>query len=87
VLAATGRPHGRGARGVTLLFADLLERTYIARMDEYGGERIRYLSESWTATSPRSRPGVTKNGTEVAIESRMNRRVSAGDLRHPSSRT
>src|SRR6266704_5750949 len=30
----------------TQLFADLLERTYIARMDEYGGERIRYTGES-----------------------------------------
>src|SRR4030095_10001728 len=26
----------------TQLFADLLERTYIARLDEYGGERMRY---------------------------------------------
>jgi len=59
----------------TLLFADLLERTYIARMDEYGGERIRYLGESvdGNLASVRARI-VTKNGTEVAIESRMNRR-------------
>src|SRR5881409_4297112 len=34
----------------TQLFADLLERTYIARMDEYGGERIRYLGESIDGT-------------------------------------
>jgi len=59
----------------TLLFADLLERTYIARMDEYGGERVRYLSESvdGNLASVKARI-VTKNGTEVAIESRMNRR-------------
>src|SRR5437899_7881516 len=28
---------------VTQLFADLLERTYIARINAYGGERIRYV--------------------------------------------
>src|SRR2546426_8275244 len=28
----------------TQLFADLLERTYIARMDEYGGERGPYVA-------------------------------------------
>src|SRR3989442_2384507 len=27
----------------TQLFADLLERTYIARMDEYGGETVPYV--------------------------------------------
>ena len=59
----------------TQLFADLLERTYIARMDEYGGERIRYLSESIDGShaSVRARI-VTRTGTEVAVESRMNLR-------------
>jgi phospholipid transport system substrate-binding protein len=59
----------------TQLFADLLERTYIARMDEYGGERIRYLSESidGSLASVRARI-VTRNGNEVAVESRMNLR-------------
>jgi phospholipid transport system substrate-binding protein len=59
----------------TQLFADLLEQTYIARMDEYGGERIRYLSESVDGkmASVKARI-VTRNGTEVAIESRMNLR-------------
>jgi len=57
----------------TQLFADLLERTYIARMDEYGGERIKYLSESVDGrlASVRARI-VTRTGTEVAVESRMN---------------
>jgi phospholipid transport system substrate-binding protein len=60
----------------TQLFADLLERTYIARMDEYGGERIRYLSESidGSLASVRARI-VTRNGNEVAVESRMNLRA------------
>jgi len=59
----------------TQLFADLLERTYIARMDEYGGERIRYMSESIDGTfaSVKARI-VTRTGTEVAVESRMNLR-------------
>ena len=59
----------------TQLFADLLEQTYIARMDEYGGERIRYLSESIDGklASVRARI-VTRTGTEVSVESRMNLR-------------
>jgi ABC-type transporter MlaC component len=27
------------------LFANLLEQTYISRIDEYGGERISYVGE------------------------------------------
>jgi len=59
----------------TQLFADLLERTYIARMDEYGGERIRYLSESIDGgfASVKARI-LTRTGTEVPVESRMNLR-------------
>jgi phospholipid transport system substrate-binding protein len=59
----------------TYLFADLLERTYIARMDEYGGERIRYVGESIDGTfaSVKARI-VTRTGTEVSVESRMNLR-------------
>ena len=59
----------------TQLFADLLERTYIARMDEYGGERIRYIGESidGNLASVKARI-VTRTGTEVAVESRMNLR-------------
>ena len=59
----------------TQLFADLLERTYIARMDEYGGERIRYVAESVDGNLASVRARImTRNGTEVAVESRMNRR-------------
>ena len=59
----------------TQLFADLLERTYIARMDEYGGERIRYVSESIDGKLASVRARITtRNGTEVAVESRMNLR-------------
>ena len=59
----------------TQLFADLLERTYIARMDEYGGERIRYVGESLDGELATVRARImTRAGTEVPVESRMVRR-------------
>jgi phospholipid transport system substrate-binding protein len=57
------------------LFADLLERTYIARLDEYGGERIRYVGESIDGELATVRARiVTRAGIEVPVESRMVRR-------------
>ena len=57
------------------LFADLLERTYIARLDEYGGERIRYVGESIDGELAAVRARiVTRAGIEVPVESRMVRR-------------
>ena len=59
----------------TQLFADLLERTYIARLDEYGGERIRYVGESIDGELATVRARiVTRAGVEVPVESRMVRR-------------
>jgi phospholipid transport system substrate-binding protein len=59
----------------TQLFADLLERTYIARIDEYGGERIRYVGESMDGEQATVRARImTRTGTEVPVESRMVRR-------------
>ena len=59
----------------TQLFADLLERTYIARLDEYGGERIRYVGESIDGELATVRARiVTRTGVEVPVESRMVRR-------------
>jgi phospholipid transport system substrate-binding protein len=56
----------------TQLFADLLERTYIARLDEYGGERIRYVGESIDGELATVRARiVTRAGIEVPVESRM----------------
>ena len=56
----------------TLLFADLLERTYIARIDQYGGERINYVGEAIDGDRATVRAKVfTKKGTEVPVESRM----------------
>lgn len=54
------------------LFADLLERTYIARIDQYGGERLRFVSETTDGdyASVRGRV-ITRQGTEVPVEGRM----------------
>jgi phospholipid transport system substrate-binding protein len=57
------------------LFADLLESTYIARIDEYGGERIRYVGEKIDGENAVVQTRVqTRKGTEVPVEARMLRR-------------
>ncbi len=54
------------------LFRDLLEQSYISRIDEYGGERIRYVSERVDGDSASVRAMiVTRQGTEVPVESRL----------------
>jgi phospholipid transport system substrate-binding protein len=54
------------------LFANLLEQTYISRIDQYGGERIAYLSEQIDGDRAVVRARiVTKNGTEVPVDSRL----------------
>ena len=59
----------------TQLFADLLESTYIARIDQYGGERIKYTQETIDGDRAIVRAKVvTKKGTEVPVESRLLRR-------------
>jgi phospholipid transport system substrate-binding protein len=57
------------------LFADLLETTYISRIDEYGGERIQYTSEQIDGDNAVVRARiVTRKGSEVPVESRLLRR-------------
>ena len=59
----------------TQLFADLLESTYIARIDEYGGERIRYTAEKIDGDTAIVQSRVlTKSGAEAPVEARMLRR-------------
>jgi phospholipid transport system substrate-binding protein len=59
----------------TQLFADLLESTYIARIDEYGGERIRYVGEKIDGDAAVVQTRVsTKKGTEAPVEARMLKR-------------
>ena len=54
------------------LFANLLEQTYIARIDEFGGEKLRYVNEQIDGDRATVRARITtKNGTEVPVESRL----------------
>jgi phospholipid transport system substrate-binding protein len=57
------------------LFANLLEQTYISRIDEYGGERITYVGEQIDGDMATVRARiVTKKGGEVSVESRLLRK-------------
>ena len=57
------------------LFADLLERTYISKIDLYRGERLRYTSEIVDGEFATVRAKViTNKGTEVPVEARMLKR-------------
>jgi phospholipid transport system substrate-binding protein len=58
-----------------LLFADLLERTYISKIDLYRGERLRYTSENVDGEFATVRAKViTNKGVEVPVEARMLKR-------------
>ena len=57
------------------LFADLLERTYISKIDLYGGERLRFTDERIDGDSAVVRAKVTtRQGTEVPVEGRMHKK-------------
>ena len=54
------------------LFANLLEQTYISRIDEYGGEKLTYVGEQVDGDRGVVRARITtKGGTEVPVESRV----------------
>ena len=54
------------------LFASLLEQTYIARIDEYGGEHLEYISEQIDGDKATVRARIiTNKGSLVAVESRV----------------
>ena len=58
------------------LFADLLERTYIDKVDLYGGERLKFTEEKVDGTNAVVRGKVTtKQGTEVPVEARMHKKT------------
>jgi phospholipid transport system substrate-binding protein len=58
------------------LFADLLEQTYIAKIDLYGGERLRFTDERVDGDSAVVRAKVTtKQGTDVPVEGRMHKKA------------
>jgi phospholipid transport system substrate-binding protein len=59
------------------MFADLLERTYIAQIERYGGERLRIVGEKVEGERAVVQGRVvTKTGAEVPVEARM--RLRAG---------
>ena len=54
------------------LFADLLERSYISKIELYGGEKIAYVGEAIDGDQATVRTKlVTKNGTEIPADYRM----------------
>ena len=54
------------------LFANLLEQTYISRIDEFGGEKLAYVGEQIDGDRAVVRAKITtKNGTDVPVESRL----------------
>jgi len=58
------------------LFADLLERSYISKIETYGGEKIQYTAERADADfATVSTRIITKNGTEVPVDYRMIKRA------------
>jgi phospholipid transport system substrate-binding protein len=56
------------------LFASLLERSYISKIELYNGERIAYLGDTVDGDQATVRTKiVTKQGTEIPIEYKMQR--------------
>jgi phospholipid transport system substrate-binding protein len=59
----------------TQLFADLLERTYINKIDLYRGEKLVYTGETIDGEFATVRAKVvTRQGTEVPVEAKLNRK-------------
>jgi phospholipid transport system substrate-binding protein len=60
---------------IAQLFGDLLERSYIGKIELYGGEKIGYLGEVIEGDQATVRTKlVTKQGTEIPVDYRMHRR-------------
>ena len=57
------------------LFADLLERSYISKIELYGGEKIVYANERVDGdVATVGTKIITKNGTDVPVDYRMAKR-------------
>ena len=57
------------------LFSDLLERSYISRVELYGGEKIQYLGDTIDGEQGKVQTKlVTKGGSDIPIEYRMHRK-------------
>ena len=70
---ASGTPAQR--EELVQLFAALLERSYVGKLESYSGERVAWLGDSVDADLATVRTRiVTKSGTEIPVEYRMYRR-------------
>jgi phospholipid transport system substrate-binding protein len=57
------------------LFSDLLERSYISKVELYGGEKIQYLGDTVDGDQAKVQTKlVTKSSSEIPIEYRMHRK-------------
>ena len=58
------------------VFSDLLERSYLSKIEVYGGEKIQYLTDSMEGGDQAKVQTkiVTKAGSEIPIEYRMHKR-------------
>lgn len=57
------------------LFADLIEQSYISKIEQYSGEKINYARETATGDQATVRTTmITKQGQEVPVDYRMIRR-------------
>jgi len=57
------------------LFADLLERSYISRIEAYGGEKITFVGETIDGDQATVRTKLTtKEGTDIPVDYRMLKR-------------
>ena len=57
------------------LFSDLLERSYISKIETYGGEKIQYLGDTVEGDQSRVQTKlVTKSSSEIPIEYRMHKK-------------
>ena len=56
------------------LFRDLIERTYISKLEQYSGEKLQYAGELMDGTQATVRTKVLlKNGNEAPIDYRLSR--------------
>jgi len=59
---------------ITRLFADLLERSYIGKIEMYSGEKIQFIGDSVDGDQANVRTRlVTKQSTEVPVDYRMHK--------------
>lgn len=59
---------------IVRLYADLLERSYIGKIETYSGERLQFVGDAVEGDQATVRTRlVTKTGTEIPVEYRMHR--------------